>query len=273
MKTGKAGKTAILVVSFGTDYQNGPDVAIGAIENSIAKKFPDYEVRRAFTSRIIIKTLKVRNGLKTENVEEALIHALEDGITNLVVQPTYLTDGYENRNLANILSDYKDKFHRVVLGEPLLTDDEDFEAVVKAITDKTASYRDGKTVVCFMGHGTRTDANIVYKKLQETLRVAGFPNYYIATMKADPTLNQVIASLKQNSACKKVILQPLMVVAGYHANNEMAGNSENSWKMILEKEGYEVECFLEGLGQNPKIQELYVKHTQAAVERLRYHKL
>lgn len=118
-------------------------------------------------------------------------------------------------------------------------------------------------------YGTKTGANIVYEKLQETFRFAGVDNYYIATMKAEPTLEQVIASIKQKAACKKIILRPLMVVAGDHANNEMAGNTGNSWKKILEKEGYEVECLLEGLGQNPAIQELYVKHAQAAVERLR----
>lgn len=269
MKRSKAGKTAILVVSFGTSRLEALEAEIGAVEKSVAKRFPDYEVYRAFTSQIIIDRLRARNGQNIENVEEALIHALEVGIMNLVVLPTHLTDGCEYRELADTLRDYEDKFYRVVLGQPLLTDDDDFEAVARALTDGAALYEDGKTAVCFMGHGTKTGANIVYEKLQETFRFAGVDNYYIATMKAEPTLEQVIASIKQKAACKKIILRPLMVVAGDHANNEMAGNTGNSWKKILEKEGYEVECLLEGLGQNPAIQELYVKHAQAAVERLR----
>ena len=267
--TGKGGKTAILVVSFGTSYNDSRDVTIGAIEEFIAKKFPDYEVRRAFTSQIIIDKLKERDGLEIDNVEEALDRAAEDGITNLVVQPTHLMDGYEYTDLANALKDYGDKFNQVSLGEPLLTSDADFDAVVKAITEKTASYDDGETAICFMGHGTEADSNDVYTKMQETLNGAGYENYYIGTVEAEPTLDDVIAALGAKGSYKKVVLEPLMVVAGDHANNDMAGEEEDSWKTILEKEGYEVECLLEGLGQITEIQELYVEHAKAAVDSLK----
>lgn len=266
---GKEGKTAILVVSFGTSYNESRDLTIGAIEESIAKEFPDYGVRRAFTSQIIIDKLNERDGLEIDNVEEALDRAVEDGITDLVVQPTHLMDGYEYTDLADALKGYEDKFNQVILGEPLLSCDADFDAVVRAITAKTASYDDGETAVCFMGHGTEADSNSVYTKMQETLGGAGFENYYIGTVEAEPTLEDVVAALKEKGTYQKVVLEPLMVVAGDHANNDMAGEEEDSWKSILEKEGYEVECLLEGLGQIPEIQELYVEHTKAAVDSLK----
>lgn len=264
-----AENTTILVVSFGTSYNENRDLTIGAIEESIKKAFPDYEVRRAFTSQMIIDKLKERDGLEIDNVEEALDRAVADGIKNLVVQPTHLMDGYEYTDLADALKDYEGKFDQVVLGKPLLSSDDDFEAVIKAITDKTSSYDDGQTAICFMGHGTEADSNSVYTKLQEELKSAGFENYYIGTVEAEPTLDTVREALKENGAYKKVVLEPLMVVAGDHANNDMAGDEDDSWKAILEKEGYEVECLLEGLGQVESIQNIYVEHTQAAVDSLK----
>lgn len=270
-RRGNAQKTAenttILVVSFGTSYNESRDLTIGAIEESIKKAFPGFGVRRAFTSQMIIDKLKKRDGLEIDNVEEALDGAVADGIKNLVVQPTHLMDGYEYTDLANALKDYEGKFDQVVLGKPLLSSDDDFEAVIKEITDKTSSYDDGQTAICFMGHGTEAGSNSVYTKLQEELKSAGFENYYIGTMKEEPTLDAVRAVLKENGVYKKVVLEPLMVVAGNHANNDMAG--DDSWKAILEKEGYEVKCLLEGLGQVESIQSIYVEHTRAAFDSLK----
>ncbi len=264
-----AENTAILVVSFGTSYNENRDLTIGAIEESVKKAFPDYEVRRAFTSQIIIDKLKERDGLEIDNVEEALDRAVADDIKILAVQPTHLMDGYEYTDLANALKDYEDKFEQVVLGKPLLSSGDDFEAVVKAITEKTSSYDDGQTAICFMGHGTEADSNGVYAKLQEKLKSAGYENYYIGTVEAEPTLDDVRAALKEKGAYKKVVLEPLMVVAGDHANNDMAGDEDDSWKSILEGEGYEVECLLEGLGQVEAIQDIYAEHTKAAFDSLK----
>lgn len=264
-----AQNTAILVVSFGTSHNENRDFTIGAIEESVKKAFPDYEVRRAFTSQIIIDKLKERDGLEIDNVEEALDRAVADGIKILAVQPTHLMDGYEYTDLANALKDYEDKFEQVVLGKPLLSSEDDFEAVVKAITEKTSSYDDGQTAICFMGHGTEADSNGVYAKLQEKLKSAGYENYYIGTVEAEPTLDDVRAALKEKGAYKKVVLEPLMVVAGDHANNDMAGDEDDSWKSILEGEGYEVECLLEGLGQVEAIQDIYAEHTKAAFDSLK----
>ena len=257
---------AILVVSFGTSYNDSRDLTIGAIEEAIAGAFPEYEVRRAFTSQIIIDKLQERDGLAIDNVTEALDRAEADGIRELIVQPTHLMDGYEYTDLAEELSGYTDRFDRILLGAPLLTSDADYDAVIAAITEHTASHDDGETAVCFMGHGTEADSNAVYASLQEKLTAAGYENYYIGTVEAEPTLDDVIVALQEKGTYTKVVLEPLMVVAGDHANNDMAGEEEDSWKTALENEGYEVECILEGLGQIPAIQELYVEHVQAAID-------
>ena len=263
-----AGDQAILVVSFGTSYNDSREATIGAIEKAIADKFPEYEVRRAFTSQIIIDKLKERDNLEIDNVEEALDRAVADGIKTLVVQPTHLMDGLEYTDLVTELDTYKDKFDKIALAAPLLTSDEDYDAVIKAITEATASYDDGETAICFMGHGTEAESNEIYATLQEKITAAGYENYYIGTVEAEPALEDVMNAVKAKGSYKKVVLQPLMVVAGDHANNDMAGDEEDSWKTAFTNEGFEVECVLEGLGQIPAIQDIYVAHTQAAVDSL-----
>lgn len=257
---------AILVVSFGTSYNDNRDLTIGAIEEAISKAYPEYEVRRAFTSQIIIDILKEREGLEIDNVTEALDRAVQDGIKELYVQSTHVMQGYEYNDLKAELAKYADKFDKIILGEPLLTSGADFDAVIKAITKRTASYDDGKTAICYMGHGTSAESNSVYTIFQEKLKKGGYDNYYIGTVEAAPTLDDVIAALKEKGNYKKVVLAPLMVVAGDHANNDMASEEEDSWKTILEKEGYEVECILEGLGQLEEIQKLYVAHLKSAID-------
>lgn len=262
------GKAAILAVSFGTSYNDSRDVTIGAVEGAIADAFPEYEVRRAFTSQIIIDILAERDGLEIDNVEQALDRAVADGVTTLVVQPTHLMNGFEYTDLVDELKKYEDKFEHIAVAEPLLMSDADFDAVVKAITEKTASYDDGETAICFMGHGTEAQSNEVYGKLQSKLAEAGYENYYIGTVEAEPSLDTVMAALEEKGSYKKVVLEPMMLVAGDHANNDMAGDEEDSWKMVLTEAGYEVECIVEGLGQIPGVQAVYVEHTQAAIDSL-----
>ncbi|MDD6306809.1 MAG: sirohydrochlorin cobaltochelatase [Clostridiales bacterium] len=263
-----AGNQVILVVSFGTSYNDSREVTIGAIEKAIEEANPDYEVRRAFTSQIIIDKLKERDGLEIDSVEEALDRAVADGIKTLVVQPTHLMNGFEYTDLETALKDYEGKFDKVVLAQPLLSSDADFDAVISAITEHTESYDDGETAICFMGHGTEADSNAVYEKLQEKITAAGFENYFVGTVEAEPSLEDVIAAVKEKGSYKKVVLEPLMVVAGDHANNDMAGDEEDSWKSTFEAEGFEVECLLEGLGQNEAIQKIYVEHTKEAIDSL-----
>lgn len=266
-ETPSSGDQAILVVSFGTSYNDSRDVTIGAIENAIADAFPEFEVRRAFTSQIIIDKLEERDGLDIDNVTEALDRAVEDGVKTLVVQPTHLMNGLEYTDLSNELAEYADQFDKVVMGEPLLTSDEDFESVITAITDYTKDYDDGETAICFMGHGTEAESNGVYAKLQEMLTEGGHENYYVGTVEATPTLEDVLAKVGEGEY-KKAVLEPLMVVAGDHANNDMAGDEEGSWKSEFEAAGYETECVLHGLGEIEGIQQIYVAHTQAAIDSL-----
>jgi len=263
----KSTDTAILVVSFGTSYNDSREATIGAIENSIAEAFPQYEVRRAFTSQTIIDKLKERDGTEIDNVTEALDRAAADGIRNLIVQPTHLMNGYEYTDLSDELNNYSEQFDKIVLGDPLLTSDADYDAVISAITAATADYDDGTTAIVFMGHGTEADSNGVYATMQEKMTAAGYANYYIGTVEAQPTLDDVVAAM-QGKGYTKVVLEPLMVVAGDHANNDMAGDEPDSWKSILTADGYEVECILRGLGEIEAIRQIYVDHVQASVDQL-----
>lgn len=264
---GEAVDKVIMVVSFGTSYNDSREATIGAIETAIADANPEYEVRRAFTSQIIIDKLKERDGLEIDNVEEALDRAVADGVKTLVVQPTHLMDGYEYTDLADALKEYEDKFEQVVLAEPLLTSDEDFDAVAKAIAEETASYDDGQTAICFMGHGTEAASNAVYETLQDQLTQSGHENYYIGTVEAEPSLDTVLSAV-QKGTYERVILVPLMIVAGDHANNDMAGEEADSWKSTFEAAGYQVECLLNGLGELESIQKILVEHAQDAIDSL-----
>lgn len=262
------GDTLILAVSFGTSYNDSRDITIGAIEKSLEEAFPEYPVRRAFTAQIIIDKLAERDGLEIDNVTQALDRAVADGFKNLIVQPTHLMNGLEYMDVANELAEYESDFDKIVMGEPLLTGDADYEAVINAITEDTKSYDDGETAIVYMGHGTEAESNQVYATMQEKLTAAGYGNYYIGTVEAAPTLEDVVKALKEAGTYKKVVLQPLMVVAGDHANNDMAGDEEDSWKTALEAEGFVVESRLVGLGELPSIREIYVQHTQAAIDSL-----
>ena len=259
------GKRAVLVVSFGTSYQETRDLTIGAVENAIQEPYPDYEVRRAFTSQIIIDKLKERDGLEIDNVTEALDRAVADGITELVVQPTHLMHGFEYMDLQDELDKYTDKFDKVVMGEPLLNSDDDFSRVADELAEDTADYIDGKTAVVFMGHGTEADSNEIYAQMQGVFEEKDLADYYVGTVEAEPSLDDIIAAI-DGKGYTRVVLEPMMVVAGDHANNDMAGDEDDSWKSILTKEGYEVECILEGLGQKVGVQRIYVEHVQDAID-------
>lgn len=261
------GENELMVVSFGTSYNDSRRLTVGAIEEAIEKAFPDYSVRRGFTSQIIIDHVKSRDNVTIDNVGEALERAVDNGVKTLVIQPTHLMNGLEYADLVNEVAEYSDAFEKVAVGEPLLTSDEDFKAVAEAITKATAEYDDGETAICFMGHGTEAESNQIYAKMQEVLTAGGYENYFVGTVEAAPDLEDVLAAV-QAGEYKKVVLQPLMIVAGDHANNDMAGDEEDSWKTAFESAGYEVTCILRGLGELEEIQQLFVEHAQAAVDSL-----
>ncbi len=261
------GENELLVISFGTSFNDSRRLTIGAIENSLEEAFPDFSVRRGFTANIIIDHVERRDGIHIDDINESLERAVDNGVKNLVIQPTHLMNGIEYNEIVDIVAGYSDAFEKVSFGEPLLTSDDDFKRVEDAIVDWTKEYDDGKTAICFMGHGTEADSNSVYAKMQDLLTADGYENYFVGTVEAEPSLEDVIAKVKAGGY-EKVVLEPLMVVAGDHANNDMAGDEEGSWKSAFEAEGYEVECILRGLGENEKIRELYAEHAQKAIDAL-----
>lgn len=258
------GENELLVLSFGTSFNDNRRLTIGAIEDSLEKAFPDYSVRRGFTANIIIDHVNRRDGFLIDDVEAALKRAESNGVKTLVVQPTHLMNGFEYNDLIAEVGSHADSFDKVVFGEPLLTSDDDFKRVKQAIVDWTKEYDDGKTAICFMGHGTEAESNAVYQKMQKLLIADGHTNYFIGTVEASPTLDDVLAAVKKGGY-ERVILEPLMVVAGDHAHNDMASDEENSWRSVFEAEGYKVECLLRGLGENESIRKIYIDHVQAAI--------
>ena len=225
------GEKELLVVSFGTSYNDSRRLTVGGIEGALEAAFPDWSVRRGFTSQIIIDHVRSRDGELIDNVEEALDRAIENGVKTLVVQPTHLMDGFEYNDLADALAD-------------------------------------GETAICFMGHGTEAESNAVYAKMQQVLQDKGCTNVFIGTVEATPSVEDVLGMVQAGSY-KRVVLEPLMIVAGDHANNDMAGDEEDSWKSVFAGAGYEVLCVLRGLGEMEAIQTLFVEHARAAIDTLK----
>ena len=249
----------MLVVSFGTSYNDNRDLSIGGIETALKAAYPDYEVRRAFTSQIIIDKLKERDGLKIDNVTEAMDRLVTDGVKEVVIQPTHVMSGFEYDDVVAEVTPYEDKFESFKIGKSLLITDADYDEVVSVIAEETKAYDVDGAAIVLMGHGTEHEANATYAKLQQKITDAGHKNYFIGTVEAKPALEDVIA-LAKGSGATKVVLLPLMIVAGDHANNDMAGDEEGSWKSAFKAEGLEVECVLKGLGQYKGIQGMFVKH-------------
>ncbi len=262
------GEDEILVVSFGTSYNDNRRLTIGAIENAIAEAYPDWAVRRGFTAQIIIDHVERRDGLHIDNVEEALERAIDNGVKRLVVQPTHLMAGIEYEELEGILAEYADSFDQVVLGANLLDTDEDFAKVEQVMVDIMADYDDGETAIVYMGHGTEHESNAIYAKMQELLTADGYENYYVGTVEAEPSLDDVVEAIA-DKGYKKVVLHDMMVVAGDHANNDMADPDDpESWYSTFAAAGYEVEAILDGLGSVPEIQQMYVEKVQASIDAL-----
>ena len=262
------GEKELLVVSFGTSYNDNRRLTIGAIENALQEACPDWSVRRAFTSQIIIDHVAKRDGEIIDNFHDALERAIKNGVKILVVQPTHLMDGFEYTDLRNELAEYADAFDRIVLGDALLTSDADFTAVAEAVVAATKEFDDGETAVCFMGHGTEAASNAVYTKMQDVLSDMGCAHYYIGTVEAEPSVEDVLDAVKAGSY-KRVVLRPLMIVAGDHANNDMAGDEDDSWKSVFEDAGIEVSCVVEGLGQLEAIRQLIAAHALDALAKVK----
>ena len=255
------GERELLVVSFGTSYNDARRVSIGGVEDALAAAYPEWSVRRAFTSQIVLDHVWERDGVAMDNVRDALNRAVANGVRSLVVQPTHLMNGFEYQELADELASRAGEFEYVAIGAPLLSTDDDFRRVAEAVTASAAEYGDGETAFCFMGHGTEAASNGVYAKMQSVLP----QNCYVGTVEAEPSLEDVLSAVRAG-AYKRVVLQPLMLVAGDHANHDMAGDEPESWKSVFESAGYETVCVLRGLGELDAVQALFVEHARAAMD-------
>lgn len=257
------GEKELLAVSFGTSYPDNRILTIGAIEKALEAAFPDFSIRRAFTSGRVIRKIWEQEQIAIDDVNEALKRAFENGIQTLIVQPTHFMDGLEYQKLIKTVQASPYPFAKLAIGTPLIHSEKDKQELIRALVKATAEYDDEKTAICLMGHGTEANANRVYGRLQELFRKQGHANYYIGTVEAAPTLDDLLTELAHRNY-KRVLLRPLMVVAGDHANNDMAGNESDSWKSRFEAAGYEVTCILEGLGSLPDVQEIYIRHAREA---------
>ena len=258
-------KPVILAVSFGTSYNDNRDLSIGAVEAELQAAFPEYEVRRAFTAQTVIDILGERDTLNVDNVTEAMDRLVADGVKKVVIQPTHVMNGAEYDDVMAEIAPYADKFDAFAVGAPLLTSHEDYEAVIEALLADNEHAGSDEVALVYMGHGTHHFANATYSQLEMMMHAEGYENAFVGTVEGFPTLEVVQAQVAAYGA-KKIVLMPLMVVAGDHANNDMAGDEEDSWKVILTEAGYEVECVLEGLGQNAGVRAVYVDHVKAAIE-------
>ena len=283
------GENELLVVSFGTSFNDSRAEDVKGIEDALAAAYPDWSVRRAFTAQIIINHVQARDNEVIDNMQQALDRAVANGVKNLVVQPTHLMHGAEYDEMTEAIDGYKDKFESVAIAEPMLGEvgddatviNDDKKAVAQAITDeacKVAGFDDMKaaadagTAFVFMGHGTSHTANVTYDQMQTQMDDLGFTNAFIGTVEGEPedtACDKVIEKVKE-AGFKNVILRPLMVVAGDHANNDMAGDDEDSWKSQFVASGNfdNVDCQIEGLGRIAAVEDLYVAHTKAAIDSL-----
>ena len=283
------GENELLVVSFGTSFNASRAADIKGIEDALQAAYPDWFVRRAFTAQIIINHVQARDGEKIDNMQQAMDRAVANGVKNLVVQPTHLMHGAEYDEMMEMIDSYRDKFESVAVAEPLLGEvgadaaviNSDKEAVAKAIT--AAAVKDAgfdsldaaaaeKTAFVFMGHGTSHTAKISYSQMQTTMQTLGYDNVFIGTVEGEPeetACENVIEAVKA-AGYTKVVLRPLMVVAGDHANNDMAGADDDSWLSQFKASGAfeEVDTQIAGLGEISDIQQLYIAHTKAAIESL-----
>lgn len=252
-------RKAILVVSFGTSHEDSRKKTIEAIEQKIAEEFKEYKIYRAFTSKMIIKKLE-KSGLHIMTVEEALEQMKADGIKELIVQPTHVINGIENDEMMEAIKAAAKNFQSVAIGSPLLNDTRDYKKLAKAVVEDNPVSED--EILMLMGHGTSHYSNSAYPALEYVFKEMGYSNILVGTVEGYPSFEEAVKQLEKTNK-KKVTLLPLMIVAGDHANNDMAGE-EDSWRSRLEQDGYQVACRMKGLGELESVQEQFIEHIKAA---------
>ena len=279
------GENELLVVSFGTSFNDSRVADIKGIEDSLQAAYPDWSVRRAFTAQIIINHIQARDGEKIDNMEQALERAVANGVKQLVVQPTHLMHGAEYDEMCAAIDKVRDKFESVEIAEPMLGEvgndatviNADKEAAAKAVVaaaleesgyESTAAAKDAGVAYVLMGHGTAHVAKVTYSQMATQMAKLGYENVFVGTVEGEPeeTSCEAVIEAVKNAGYTTVVLRPLMVVAGDHANNDMAGADDDSWKTMFEAAGFTVNCQISGLGRIADVQALYVAHTKAAID-------
>ena len=279
------GEKELLVVSFGTSYNDSRVADIKSIEDALQAANPDWSVRRAFTAQIIINHIQARDGEKIDNMEQALERAIANGVKQLVVQPTHLMHGAEYDEMCAAIDKVRDQFDSVAIAEPMLGEvgndatviNADKEAVAKAVVaaaleesgyETTAAAKEAGVAYVLMGHGTAHVAKVTYSQMATQMEKLGYENVFIGTVEGEPeeTSCEAVIEAVKNAGYTTVVLRPLMVVAGDHANNDMAGADDDSWKTMFEAAGFTVNCQISGLGRIADVQALYVAHTKAAID-------
>ena len=279
------GEKELLVVSFGTSFNDSRVADIKSIEDALQAANPDWSVRRAFTAQIIINHIQARDGEKIDNMEQALERAVANGVKQLVVQPTHLMHGAEYDEMCAAIEKVRDQFESVEIAEPLLGEvgddatviNADKEAVAKAVVaaaleesgyETTAAAKDAGVAYVLMGHGTAHVAKVTYSQMATQMAELGYENVFVGTVEGEPeeTSCEAVIEAVKNAGYTTVVLRPLMVVAGDHANNDMAGADDDSWKTMFEAAGFTVNCQISGLGRIADVQALYVAHTKAAID-------
>ncbi len=257
----KETKKAILAVSFGTSHNDTRKITIDAIEKDMQDAFPAYSLYRAWTSKMIIKKVNSRDGVHIYTVKEAMEQMLQDGITDVLIQPTHVINGIENDLMKEDALAFQEQFHSISFGDPLLTSEQDNLAVIDAITSEFKDLTKDEVLV-LMGHGTTHYANAIYAALDYTFKDKGYQNIFLGTVEAYPTMESLLKMVHAYQP-KKVVLAPFMIVAGDHAKNDMASNEPDSWYSQFKAEGYNVEPVLKGLGEYPGIRKLFIEHLKA----------
>lgn len=254
-------KKAVLAVSFGTSHNDTREVTIDAIEKDMQAAFPEYPLYRAWTSKMIINKVNKRDNVHIDTVKEAMERMRADGITDVLVQPTHVINGIENDIMKDEALSYREDFHSISFGDPLLTSEQDNREVIGAVTEEFSHLKEDEVLV-LMGHGTTHYANSIYAALDYTFKDRGHKNIFLGTVEAYPSMDSIMKLVKEYNP-SKVVLAPFMIVAGDHAKNDMAGDDPESWYSQFKNAGYEVEAVIKGLGEYPGIRKILVKHLKA----------
>lgn len=258
-------KKEIIMCSYGADVKNSIPFTLGAIEKALQKAYPKYKVDMCFTAEHIINYLKEHDNYIVKNVKQTLDEAVENGIEEVIVLPVYFLNGVVLESVIKEIMLYQSKFKKLSVADYLMASDRDFEEIADVVIKRTSEYNSKDTAVCIAGHGTSSDTNSNYLKFQDVIRKRGEGFYLVGTLDAEPTVDDLIAELKQNSEIKNIVIIPLMIDGGGHITNEIAGDEEDSWRSMFLSAGYNVECIMEGLAVHPEIQQIFVRHTKAAM--------